>query len=112
MQTRNISSRASSIVVTRDNFVDMPQLSSCLPEMRPVASEPSMIFSEGKMHVLSYHLPGSNRLSKWKLLFTTRQDGYSHLTFFRKLEDQPETILAIKDTRGYIFGAFLTEEWR
>jgi len=63
------------------------------------------------MHVLSYHLPGTIRLSKWKLLFTTCEDGYSHLTFYDRLEDAPETILVIKDTKGYVFGAFLTEEW-
>ena len=63
------------------------------------------------MRVLAYHLPGGIKLSKWSLLFSPGRDGYSHLTFFRKLEEHEQTILIIKDSRGYIFGAFLTEEW-
>lgn len=64
------------------------------------------------MHVLSYHLPGGIRLCQWSLLFTPARDGFSHLTFFEKLENHEETILVIKDTRGYVFGALCTEEWR
>ncbi len=64
------------------------------------------------MHVLSYHLPSTIRLNKWELLFTTRRDGYSNLTFFSKLEDMTETILVIKDSQGYVFGALTTEEWQ
>ena len=104
--------RAASIVVTRDNFTDMPTISKCLPEFKPVSSEPSAIMSEAKMRVLANHLPGSIRLSKWTLLYTPGRDGYSHLTFFEKLEEYEETVLVIRDTRNYIFGAFLTEEWR
>ena len=44
-------------------------------------------------------------------MYTSRRDGYSHITFFEKLEEMRETIVAIKDTRGYVFGAFVTEEW-
>jgi len=106
------SSRTQSIVVTRETFQNMPTISKCLPEVKLVSSEPSKVLSQAKMHVLSYHLPSTIRLSKWDLLFTPSRDGYSNLTFFSKLEDMQETILVIKDTRGYIFGAFVTEEWR
>lgn len=105
-------SRAQSIVMTRENFTNMPTISKCLPEVKPVASEPSMCLSEAKMRVLAYHLPGACRLSTWKLLFTPARDGYSPLTFFEKLTDYEQTLLVIRDMRGYIFGAFLTEEWR
>ena len=64
------------------------------------------------MRVLAYHLPGAIRLSKWSLLYTPSKNGYSHLTFFDKLDGNVETLLVIKDTRGYVFGAFMTEEWR
>ena len=105
-------SRAQSIVVTTESFQHMPTISKCLPEVKPVSSEPSQILSQGKMHVLSYHLPSTIRLNKWELLFTTRRDGYSNLTFFSKLEDMTETILVIKDSQGYVFGALTTEEWQ
>lgn len=59
------SSRMQSIVITKDNFRDMPVISKCLPDVKTVSSEPSQILSEAKMHVLGYHLPGTSRLSKW-----------------------------------------------
>ncbi len=34
------------------------------------------------------------------------------MTFFSKLEDMTETILVIKDSQGYVFGALTTEEWQ
>ena len=104
-------SRTSSIILTRENFSQLPTISKCLPEVTPVASEKSKILTDAKMRVLAYHLPGGIKLSKWSLLFTPRRDGYSYLTFFKKLEDNEQTILVVKDTRGYVFGAFLTEEW-
>jgi len=87
----------------------MPTISKCLPEVKTVASEPSKILSEAKMHVLSFYLPGGIRLSKWKLLFTPTEHGYSHVTFFDRLENAMETILVVKDSKGSVFGAFLTE---
>ena len=100
-----------SIVVTKESFANMPMISSCLPDFKLMASEKSKVLNDGQMQVLSYHLPGTCRLSQWQLLFTTRRDGYSHFTFFEKLSNMPETILVVKDTKGYVFGAFLTEEW-
>lgn len=38
-QMRNM--RTSSIVVDRKVFADLPVISKCLPEVKPVASEPS-----------------------------------------------------------------------
>ena len=105
-------SRAQSIVFTRDNFVDMPTISKCLPDVKSMCSEPSQILSEAKMHVLRYHLPGTSRLSQWQLLFKISRDGNSHLTFYQKVDENPETVLAIRDKRGYVFGAFMTEQWR
>ena len=103
---------APSIIVTSDMFKDMRTISKCLPEVKPVSDEPSQVLTEAKMHVLSYHLPGTIRLNKWTLLFTTRRDGYSPITFFERAEDYFETLLVIKDAGGSVFGAFMTEEWK
>ena len=89
----------------------MPVISRCLPEFKAVAQEPSRIFDDAMMHVLTFHLPAMVRLHAWKKLFAIDRDGYSSLTFFDKLEDNEYTIVAIKDTKGYIFGAFCTEQW-
>mmetsp|Transcript_18983 Transcript_18983/g.23522 ORF Transcript_18983/g.23522 Transcript_18983/m.23522 type:complete len:108 (+) Transcript_18983:89-412(+) len=103
---------AASIIVTRENFKDMRTISKCLPEVKPVADEASQVLSPAKMLVLSYHLPGAIRLNKWTLLFSPRRDGYSPLTFFERAEEYEETLLVVKDTQNYVFGAFSTERWR
>ena len=76
------------------------------------ASDKSKCLSESKMRALAQHMPGATRLSKWSLLYTPSRDGSSYLSFFKKLDDNEQTILVIKDTGGFVFGAFLSEEWR
>jgi hypothetical protein len=63
------------------------------------------------MLVLSYHLPAVIRLQNWQLLFSLERDGYSHHTFFDKLNRNEETILVIQDRHGHNFGAFCTSIW-
>jgi len=87
-------------------------ISKCLPEFKPHTTEKSLILNPGMMHVLTYHLPSVIRMHDWSLLFSLNRDGYSHISFFDKLEGAEYTILVIKDTKGHVFGAFCTEEWR
>lgn len=56
---------APSIIMSLSNFANMPTISKCLPEVKPVSDEPSKVLSAAMMHVLSYHLPGTVRLNKW-----------------------------------------------
>ena len=44
--------RAPSIIMTKEAFKDLPKISKCLPEFKPVSSELSQVLSEAKMHVL------------------------------------------------------------
>ena len=83
-----------------------------MPDVKIFTAEPSDILNTARIHVLTYHLPGIIRLNKWVKLFSISRDGYSHHTFFDRVEGHDYTILAIKDTKGYLFGAFCTEEWR
>jgi hypothetical protein len=84
---------------------------SCLPNYKSQKHDKSAILNEGKMHVLSYYLPATLKMLKWKLLYTPSVHGDSHINFFEKVDGYEQTLLVIKDTMGHVFGTFATEEW-
>ena len=61
------------------------------------------------MRVLAHHLPMIYRLMPWRLLFSLERDGYSHHTFFEKVDRQEAYLLLITDSLGHVFGAYLSE---
>lgn len=107
----SFESRAVSVIVTKADFQNLPIISKCLPEYKPIALEKSEILSTAQIKVLSYHLPAIVRLFNWKLVFSTYRDGNSHHNFFDKCSDHEYTILVIKDRVGFIFGALCAEAW-
>lgn len=107
-----MQSRLTSIVMTKDDFAEMPSISNCLPEFKPIALEKSKILSQGKQLVLTYHLPASLKFLNWSLLYTPRRDGIFYSTFFEKCANEDYTLLVIKDTANNVFGAFCTEIWQ
>ncbi len=56
-------------------------------------------------------MPALVRMREWKLLFTTAKDGVSFNTFYANLKDRDNTVLLVKDTKGKVFGAYLSEAW-
>jgi hypothetical protein len=47
-----------------------------------------------------------------QLLFDTRNDGTSLITFFQKAKDHHETILVVKTEENERFGGFASETWK
>lgn len=82
-------------IFTKEQFKGITNLFKSLPDYHPIARDKSEILNKGQMLVLSYHLPAVIRLQNWQLLFSLSRDGYSHHTFFEKLEDNEETILVV-----------------
>ena len=60
---------------------------------------------------LTAELPGFYRGSEWKRVYGMETDGRSLLTFFNAAQEYQATMLAIKDSDGYVFGAFCVEAW-
>jgi hypothetical protein len=56
-------------------------------------------------------MPALVKMREWKLLFTIATDGVSYTTFYENLRDRDNTVLLIKDTKGKVFGAYLSEAW-
>lgn len=57
-------------------------------------------------------LPPLMQDKHWRRLFTTQLDGISYNTFFSKVADSGPNLVLIKDTAGYVFGGYATEEWQ
>lgn len=48
----------------------------------------------------------------WTLVYTINRDGDSVGTFFEKCKDWKYTLLVVKDSNGWKFGAFCSEYWK
>eukprot|EP01132_Coremiostelium_polycephalum_P001161 gene1161-1471_t len=59
---------------------------------------------------LRHYLPMRVQGSDIVLRFNTTNDGVSFSTFYRKMKEFEQSLLLIKDQKGYIFGAYLSEE--
>ncbi|KAJ2722007.1 oxidation resistance protein 1 [Coemansia sp. Benny D115] len=58
-------------------------------------------------------LPVQQRLAKsWRLVYSMDQQGISMNTMLTRCAGEKELVLAIKDTKGRVFGAFLNEALR
>merc|ERR1712228_509056 len=55
--------------------------------------------------------PTRTHLYKWKLFYSTQNDGISANTLYKKLENVEESILIINDSNDLIFGAFIDCKW-
>ncbi|KAJ7414974.1 TLD domain-containing protein 2 [Willisornis vidua] len=57
--------------------------------------------------LLGPHLPPRLTLQPWQLLYSTRRDGFSLRTLYRRGAEQGSpALLLIRDTEGQAFGAF------
>eukprot|EP00878_Enallax_costatus_P009539 GHUV01009969.1.p1 GENE.GHUV01009969.1~~GHUV01009969.1.p1 ORF type:complete len:543 (+),score=153.99 GHUV01009969.1:403-2031(+) len=90
----------------------------------PRLSEPSSILSSsrdsstdssslvvGTRHIAAA-LPARYQTRDWNLLYSTARHGISLQTLYRKAAGSPATVLVVRDTGGYVFGAFCTEPWK
>lgn len=92
------------------------------PPLTPVALSGYKPSTSASEQILSRQLAEEIRLlvpprlqlvEKWRLLFSLDQDGSSLSTLFDKCEDHESSrggfVMAIRDTSGGIFGAYLTD---
>jgi len=61
---------------------------------------------------LGSHVTLSSRIKEWNCVFNIAKDGTSLRTFYTKLEKYCPTILVIKDTKGHVFGAYVSDTWK
>jgi len=72
----------------------------------------SDILTDSMLIQLGVHIPAISRIKPWELVFSINQDGTSMYTFYTKTAKFNPTILLIKDTKGRVFGAYVTEAWK
>jgi len=73
---------------------------------------PSRLINHDEFVQIAEALPQRFRDYNWKLVYSTYTNGTSLVTFFSKTENQGPTIILIGDQEGYVFGGFVSEEWK
>lgn len=51
------------------------------------------------------------RIKEWEVVYGISKDGDSLRTFYSNTKKYNPTIILIKDTKGNIFGGFISEKW-
>lgn len=75
----------------------------------PKLDKPSEIFSPPQLKELHSHLPYYHQYTNWSLAFTISQDGCALKSFYTKSEGINNSIIAVKDEDGNVFGAYASE---
>jgi len=78
----------------------------------PRLKSSSDIIADDDVTHLCMYLPRRYTTTDWNLLYSPQKHGYSINTFYSKLKDKGPTILMIRDTNQFVFGAFLSESWK
>jgi hypothetical protein len=93
-----------------DTHVDLqPGPLPCLP---PAGLPQGGVLTEHIVRCLATAFPGRTRLARWDLAYSSRADGISLRTLFRAGSGRAPTLIAIRDSAGGVFGAFMCEPWR
>ena len=72
----------------------------------------SELISEELVRCLTSAIPPRFRHSQWSLVYSTEKHGISLQTLYRKAANISPTVLIIKDTSDFVFGAYCSEAWR
>eukprot|EP01026_Neomeris_dumetosa_P027596 TRINITY_DN22429_c0_g1_i5.p1 TRINITY_DN22429_c0_g1~~TRINITY_DN22429_c0_g1_i5.p1 ORF type:complete len:508 (-),score=60.56 TRINITY_DN22429_c0_g1_i5:441-1964(-) len=80
---------------------------------QPTVTDQSNLLSDLHFRCLNNHLPSRHRFSTWELVYSTSRHGISLQTLYRREHNaQPPTVLVVRDSGGYIFGCFASEQWK
>lgn len=79
--------------------------------MQRVASESNLIVQQ-HVEALTEALPERFRHHTWGLAYSTKRDGISLQTLYRRVRGDAPTILVVEDSDGYLFGVFASEAWK
>ena len=75
-------------------------------------SETSDIMSVEQMESIREALPAMYRMREWTLVYSTKRDGTSLKSLYRRASGKQNNVLVVSDSAGVIFGAFCTESWK
>ena len=89
----------------------VPERAASTPPPPPPLMLSSLVLSAAHAARLRAALPRRYHTAPWQLLYSTATSGASLQTLYAKVAHHSPTVLAIRDTRGDVFGAFVTEPW-
>jgi len=99
----------------KQSFPGGAVLATCLTAKEPklnLAGSPSHLLSSAHAGLLVNVVPPLQQLSPWQLMFSTKRDGMSLATLFRRCFTAAPTLLVIRDTAGHLFGCYTDDGWR
>jgi hypothetical protein len=62
--------------------------------------------------LLDQHIPADNKTSAWQCCFDKRNNGMSWTIFQTTIEERGSTLVLFRDTKGYVFGGYASQEWK
>jgi len=72
----------------------------------------SQVLSPDHFESLRNALPHRYRDAVWCLVYSTAIHGASLYTFYHRTQHASQSVVAVRDRAGHVFGAFVTETWR
>lgn len=75
------------------------------------AKRSSEILTKEMLILLGSKLTPLMRIREWDVVFSTDSDGVSFHTFYFTILKYNPTMIVVKDTKGRVFGGFVTEKW-
>lgn len=68
--------------------------------------------TDTQIMVIARLLPPLFRMREWRKIYSVDEDGVSLQTFYKCAHNHSNSLLFIEDSKGFKFGAYLTEEWK
>lgn len=70
------------------------------------------LISEEVANNIRAYLPYSQKVRHWRLIYDTRVDGTTLVSFYQNTDDQGPTVLIVKTDENEVFGGFASESWK
>ena len=93
-----------------DTHVDL--LPGPLPSLPPGGLPAHSVLTERDVRALAAGFPGRTRLARWDLAYSSRRDGISLRSLFRRGAGRAPTLRVVQSAEGRVGGAFSCEPWR
>lgn len=75
-------------------------------------SNPSEVLEPSHCAKLILAIPARFRTGHWQMLYSTSFHGYSLHTFYLKVAKTSPTLLAVRESKGHVFGCYAAAAWK
>lgn len=80
--------------------------------LTPTMQSPSKLLTDKMVSQIYMSLPNVFQHRSWDLIYSTYNNGRNLKTFYLKNEKAGPNILIVKDSAGFVFGGYFSNNWR